>query len=184
MANANTRICPFCGHNRFSVSVHVVQTWIVDGDGYFEECSEECSEALTKPHDEDIWTCCRCSAEVTEGIRPLSQGEEADAKALDALIKKFYDKNMDVTSPDGRWEIIGSCDKKYADVRLNGVPKCELTNIIECGLPNISEDKPVAASSVSLYVKESRVTSLIRGRVALHCHEWEKSVAEEVKTNE
>lgn len=52
--------CPKCGGEKFLVSPHVVQDWIVDKDGEFIECREECVEVSHKPDDTDLWECCSC----------------------------------------------------------------------------------------------------------------------------
>lgn len=57
--------CPKCGNNRFFVSAHVVQEWVVDENGMYDRMSEDCVEVIHFPDDDDIWECrkCRYSAE-------------------------------------------------------------------------------------------------------------------------
>lgn len=52
--------CPKCGAKQFVVSAHVVQDWLVDENGKFIECRENCVEVAHKPDDEDIWECNEC----------------------------------------------------------------------------------------------------------------------------
>ncbi len=56
-------ICPCCGNTeRFITTAHVVQSWIVDGEGNFiEELSTD--ETLAEPDDDNVWTCEKCGAE-------------------------------------------------------------------------------------------------------------------------
>ena len=57
--------CPRCGNNRFLVSAHVVQEWVVDENGMYDRMSEDCVEVTHFPDDDDIWECkaCKYSAE-------------------------------------------------------------------------------------------------------------------------
>jgi ribosomal protein L37AE/L43A len=57
--------CPNCGNNKFIVTAHVVQEWIVDEAGYFIECESECLDVIHSPDDEDIWQCSKCGYENT-----------------------------------------------------------------------------------------------------------------------
>ena len=52
--------CPQCGFDRFVVTAHITQDWIVDGDEDFVDCIEECVEITHKPDDMDIWQCVAC----------------------------------------------------------------------------------------------------------------------------
>lgn len=52
--------CPICGKETFHVNAHVVQGWLVNGDGDFVSVSEECVEVSHEPDNEDIWTCIGC----------------------------------------------------------------------------------------------------------------------------
>ena len=54
------KVCPYCGCQRFLVTAHVTQDWIVDGNGEFVECTDDCVEVTHKPDDEDIWQCADC----------------------------------------------------------------------------------------------------------------------------
>ena len=56
----NQYVCPKCGHDRFHVTAHVAQDWLVDEYGEFQECTDECSQVVHKPDDEDVWTCAGC----------------------------------------------------------------------------------------------------------------------------
>lgn len=53
-------ICPRCGGTHFEVTAHVTQDWIVDSNGEFEKCTQECVEVTHRPNDEDIWNCVHC----------------------------------------------------------------------------------------------------------------------------
>ena len=52
--------CPKCGSQSFLVTAHVTQDWIVDGNGNFLSCENECVETTHQPDDDDIWTCNNC----------------------------------------------------------------------------------------------------------------------------
>ena len=52
--------CPVCGSETFLVSARIVQQWKVDGDGEFMAVTEECSDIIRGPKDDDIWTCSEC----------------------------------------------------------------------------------------------------------------------------
>lgn len=54
------KTCPKCGCTKFSVTPHVTQDWLVDGNGNFISCTNQCVEVTHKPDDEDIWTCMKC----------------------------------------------------------------------------------------------------------------------------
>lgn len=57
---SNKKKCPKCGSKKFLVTAHVAQDWIVDEDGEFVACQEECVEVVHKPDDDDIWHCKNC----------------------------------------------------------------------------------------------------------------------------
>lgn len=57
------KICPKCGGMQFLVSPHVVQEWIVDGNGNFIVEIESCVEVVHYADDDDIWTCYECGHE-------------------------------------------------------------------------------------------------------------------------
>ena len=59
--------CPCCNHDRFYVSPHVVQDWIVDGHGNWLETVEDCTEVIHKPDSDDIWTCVGCKHSASGG---------------------------------------------------------------------------------------------------------------------
>jgi ribosomal protein L37AE/L43A len=54
------KMCPKCGNTTFAVTAHVTQDWIVDEDGDFIECINDCTEVTHKPDDIDIWQCNEC----------------------------------------------------------------------------------------------------------------------------
>lgn len=54
------KVCPICGSHEFLVTAHVTQDWVVNGDGDFLACTDECTEVTHKPDDEDIWVCSVC----------------------------------------------------------------------------------------------------------------------------
>lgn len=58
-----SRICPHCGGREFLVTPHVTQDWLVDEDGEFLECLQECVEVTHKPDNDDIWACALCNYE-------------------------------------------------------------------------------------------------------------------------
>ena len=57
------KICPKCGGKEFLVSAHVTQLWLVNGDGTFSECRNDCEEVTHRPDDDDIWECAQCGHE-------------------------------------------------------------------------------------------------------------------------
>lgn len=52
--------CPKCGCGKFIVSAHVVQSWVVDGNGNFRRVYEDCTEVTHEPDNDDMWTCEFC----------------------------------------------------------------------------------------------------------------------------
>lgn len=52
--------CPKCGGLTFRASAHVVQEWVVDENGNYMECSEECSEVVHVPTGDNLWSCHAC----------------------------------------------------------------------------------------------------------------------------
>ena len=52
--------CPKCGRDKFHVTAHVAQDWLVNEHGEFQETIDECSQVLHEPDDEDVWTCAGC----------------------------------------------------------------------------------------------------------------------------
>lgn len=57
-------ICPnHKNHRRFVTTAHVVQDWIVDECGDFQEVVEDCSEVASDPCVENTWTCNKCGKE-------------------------------------------------------------------------------------------------------------------------
>ena len=52
--------CPECGHDKFMVTAHVTQDWVVDGCGNFVRSLNDCVEVTHHPNDEDIWDCEKC----------------------------------------------------------------------------------------------------------------------------
>lgn len=61
-----TRICPKCGQSRFTTTAHVMQEWLVDGDGNFINCIDDCMEVTVGPDKDNIWICDNCGAEYHE----------------------------------------------------------------------------------------------------------------------
>lgn len=53
--------CPKCGALSFYTSAHVVQDWLVDSDGNFMRCMDDCIEVTHFPDDDDLWECANCS---------------------------------------------------------------------------------------------------------------------------
>ena len=52
--------CPKCGAMSFCVTAHVTQDWVVDENGDFIKCINECLEVTHFPDDSDIWDCNNC----------------------------------------------------------------------------------------------------------------------------
>lgn len=55
--------CPECGCEKFYVTAHVVEEWLVDANGDYIDTHESCVDIAHYPDDEDIWTCSNCSHE-------------------------------------------------------------------------------------------------------------------------
>ena len=55
--------CPKCGCSVLGVTAHVTQDWLVDGNGMFLKCTNECVEVTHQPDDDDIWACTKCGFE-------------------------------------------------------------------------------------------------------------------------
>lgn len=58
------RVCKHCGSTRFVVTAHVTQDWIVDGNGNFEKCVNDCVEVTHSPDQDDVWSCAECGHEL------------------------------------------------------------------------------------------------------------------------
>ena len=54
------RRCPKCGGDKFVVTGHVVQEWLVDECGLCEEVLDDCICVTHDPDDQDIWQCFKC----------------------------------------------------------------------------------------------------------------------------
>ena len=52
--------CPKCGCERFYVTAHVVEEWIVDANGHQIETTGPALEVLRLPDNDDIWVCVEC----------------------------------------------------------------------------------------------------------------------------
>lgn len=52
--------CPRCQHDAFIATAHVTQDWLVDEEGEFLQCMNDCVETTHAPDDQDIWACSKC----------------------------------------------------------------------------------------------------------------------------
>lgn len=52
--------CPKCGCDKFFVSAHIVQRWMVDETGEFLEVVCDCVDVAHFPDNEDLWECGEC----------------------------------------------------------------------------------------------------------------------------
>ncbi len=52
--------CPRCGSMSFCATAHVTQDWVVDENGNFISCNDDCLEVIHFPDDNDIWDCNNC----------------------------------------------------------------------------------------------------------------------------
>jgi len=62
-------VCPDKpNHNRFSVTAHVTEEWIVNETGEFQEVTGSSGEVLHRPDSQDYYVCIECNtqAKVTE----------------------------------------------------------------------------------------------------------------------
>lgn len=90
------KVCPNDpAHNRFITTGHVMQDWVVDGDGTFQEVENECVQVTHEADTDNIWTCKECGAEAVEEqtcpeckIRPIARDGLCAKCACDALIDK------------------------------------------------------------------------------------------------
>lgn len=56
--------CPYCGNKeKFVVSAHIIEDWVVDRHGEFIEVDKECVDVAHYPDDDDIWYCIECGEE-------------------------------------------------------------------------------------------------------------------------
>lgn len=69
---ASKHICPKCGHDQFTTTAHVVQTWLVDKFGNFIDEVSSCDEVTHNPDDGNTWYCEKCGAEA------ILESEEAE----------------------------------------------------------------------------------------------------------
>lgn len=51
-------------HNRFVVTAHVTESWLVDEGGLFVEAFDDDNEVVHRPDADDLYTCIDCDAEV------------------------------------------------------------------------------------------------------------------------
>lgn len=56
-------ICPKCKGDRFIVTGHVVQEWLVDDAGLCIDVRDDCVCVTHDPDDQDIWRCFKCDYE-------------------------------------------------------------------------------------------------------------------------
>lgn len=87
--------CPQCGANRFITVAHVTQDWIVDPEGNYEECEDQCVETVHGPDDGNTWCCNECGAEA-EIVADLTRPSAAEqcAKYISMLTGKHYEDNI------------------------------------------------------------------------------------------
>ena len=52
--------CPKCGCEKFYVTAHVVDEWLVDANGYYIETTASATEVAHYPDNEDMWVCVEC----------------------------------------------------------------------------------------------------------------------------
>ena len=52
--------CPKCGCEKFYVTAHVVEEWLVDANGHYIETTGQALEVAHYPDNEDIWVCAEC----------------------------------------------------------------------------------------------------------------------------
>lgn len=52
--------CPKCGCERFYVTAHVVEEWLVDADGHYIDTTAPNLEVAHYPDNEDMWVCAEC----------------------------------------------------------------------------------------------------------------------------
>jgi hypothetical protein len=50
-------------HNHFITTAHVTQDWVVDKDGDFVKCLDQCSQVDNFPEKGNQFTCKKCYAE-------------------------------------------------------------------------------------------------------------------------
>lgn len=50
-------------HNRFEVSAHVAQTWLVDENCDYVEVADDCIETIHRPDAGDYYVCAECGTE-------------------------------------------------------------------------------------------------------------------------
>lgn len=50
-------------HKKFVTVAHVMQDWVVDENGYFLECIDECSQVVHGPDKDNCWNCEICGAD-------------------------------------------------------------------------------------------------------------------------
>ena len=55
--------CPKCGASLFNATAHIVQSWLIDGNGNFVRTTTECDGVTHAPDDDDIWECAKCGYE-------------------------------------------------------------------------------------------------------------------------
>ena len=52
--------CPHCGSDRFVVTGHVVQEWLVDECGLCLKVLDDCICVTHESDDNDVWQCFKC----------------------------------------------------------------------------------------------------------------------------
>ena len=52
--------CPKCGCEKFVITAHVTQEWIVDANGSYIETIDDCVDVTHYADNDDIWQCFDC----------------------------------------------------------------------------------------------------------------------------
>ena len=88
--------CPKCGCQEFYITNHVLQDWLVDGDGKYIRTEDECIEVTHFADDADWWQCADCGYDAT-GEKFEVKDEEETKMAYQETIKKAVQEFYDVT---------------------------------------------------------------------------------------
>lgn len=103
--------CPKCGNKTFEVNAHVVQGWLVDGDGDFTAVTEDCVEVTHRPDNDDIWVCSKCGYDAAGSEFEVQENPKISMKSDFRILKKkegvipvyrsLTKKDLDSCTPGG-----------------------------------------------------------------------------------
>ena len=81
--------CPKCGCQEFYVTNHVLQDWLVDGNGEYIQTEDSCVEVTHFADDADWWQCADCGYDATGMV---FEAKEEEVKEMKKYTLKEWEK--------------------------------------------------------------------------------------------